>query len=68
MKNISLIWTIVCKVIAGRVHRSLDPIPDMETLAGKVGLYSNIDPILLNPRTSFLLCGVGGPWQRAEQR
>lgn len=47
MKNISLIWTIVCKVIAGRVHRSLDPIPDMETLAGKVGLYSNIDPIFV---------------------
>lgn len=32
---------------AGRVHRSLDPIPDMETLAGKVCLYSNIDPIFV---------------------
>ncbi|RVW94714.1 hypothetical protein CK203_029852 [Vitis vinifera] len=56
---------IVCRVIAGRVHRPLENIQDMagqsgfDSLAGKVGLYSNIEELyLLNPR-ALLPCFVG---------
>lgn len=55
---------IVCRVIAGRVHRPLDNIQDMvgqtgfDSLAGKVGLYSNIEELyLLNPK-ALLPCFV----------
>ncbi|KAK7290807.1 hypothetical protein RIF29_05518 [Crotalaria pallida] len=58
---------IVCRVIAGRVHRSLENIQEMagltgfDSLAGKVGLYSNIEELyLLNPR-ALLPCFVGPP-------
>ncbi|KAI3457010.1 hypothetical protein Pfo_013673 [Paulownia fortunei] len=55
---------IVCRVIAGRVHRPLDNIQEMagqtgfDSLAGKVGLYSNIEELyLLNPK-ALLPCFV----------
>ncbi|OAY55021.1 uncharacterized protein LOC110610892 [Manihot esculenta] len=55
---------IVCRVIAGRVHKPLDNIQQIsgqtgfDSLAGKVGLYSNIEELyLLNPR-ALLPCFV----------
>ncbi|KAI4374751.1 hypothetical protein MLD38_012708 [Melastoma candidum] len=55
---------IVCRVIAGRVHRPLENIREMvgqsgfDSLAGKVGLYSHIEELyLLNPR-ALLPCFV----------
>ncbi|GMH05695.1 hypothetical protein Nepgr_007535 [Nepenthes gracilis] len=55
---------IVCRVIAGRVHRPLDNVQELagqtgfDSLAGKVGLYSNIEELhLLNPR-ALLPCFV----------
>ncbi|PPD82540.1 hypothetical protein GOBAR_DD20526 [Gossypium barbadense] len=55
---------IVCRVIAGRVHRPLENIQEMagqtgfDSLAGKVGLYLNIEELyLLNPR-ALLPCFV----------
>ncbi|KAK6154384.1 hypothetical protein DH2020_008632 [Rehmannia glutinosa] len=55
---------IVCRVIAGRVHRPLENIQDIagqtgfDSLAGKVGLYSNIEELyLLSPR-ALLPCFV----------
>ncbi|PWA58793.1 zinc finger protein [Artemisia annua] len=55
---------IVCRVIAGRVHRPLENIQEMagqsgfDSLAGKVGLYSNIEELyLLSPR-ALLPCFV----------
>ncbi|KAK1303409.1 hypothetical protein QJS10_CPB11g01143 [Acorus calamus] len=55
---------LVCRVIAGRVHRPLDNFQEManqsgfDSLAGKVGLYSNIEELyLLNPR-ALLPCFV----------
>uniref|UniRef100_A0A0A0L7M5 C2H2-type domain-containing protein n=1 Tax=Cucumis sativus TaxID=3659 RepID=A0A0A0L7M5_CUCSA len=55
---------IICRVIAGRVHRPLENIQDMvgqsgfDSLAGKVGLHSNIEELyLLNPR-ALLPCFV----------
>lgn len=55
---------IVCRVIAGRVHKPLDNIQEIsgqtgfDSLAGKVGLYSNIEELyLLNPR-ALLPCFV----------
>lgn len=55
---------LVCRVIAGRVHRPLDNLEDIagqtgfDSLAGKVGLYSNIEELyLLNPR-ALLPCFV----------
>ncbi|KAL8172412.1 hypothetical protein V2J09_024216 [Rumex salicifolius] len=55
---------IVCRVIAGRVHRPLENIQEMmgqtgfDSLAGKVGLCSNIEELyLLNPR-ALLPCFV----------
>ncbi|XP_071907495.1 uncharacterized protein [Coffea arabica] len=55
---------IVCRVIAGRVHRPLENMQEMigqtgfDSLAGKVGLYSNIEELyLLNPR-ALLPCFV----------
>ncbi|XP_061348551.1 uncharacterized protein LOC133293942 [Gastrolobium bilobum] len=55
---------IVCRVIAGRVHKPLENIQEMaaqtgfDSLAGKVGLYSNIEELyLLNPR-ALLPCFV----------
>lgn len=55
---------IVCRVIAGRVHRPLENMQEItgqtgfDSLAGKVGLYSNIEELyLLNPR-ALLPCFV----------
>ncbi|KAG7953736.1 hypothetical protein I3843_12G124600 [Carya illinoinensis] len=55
---------IVCRVVAGRVHRPLENIQEMagqtgfDSLAGRVGLYSNIEELyLLNPR-ALLPCFV----------
>lgn len=55
---------IVCRVIAGRVHKPLDNFQEIaeqsgfDSLAGKVGLYSNIEELyLLNPR-ALLPCFV----------
>ncbi|KAA8526925.1 hypothetical protein F0562_008846 [Nyssa sinensis] len=55
---------IVCRVVAGRVHRPLENIQEIagqlgfDSLAGKVGLYSNIEELyLLNPR-ALLPCFV----------
>ncbi|KAK4804545.1 hypothetical protein SAY86_004362 [Trapa natans] len=55
---------IVCRVIAGRVHRPLENIKEIagqtgfDSLAGKIGLYSHIEELyLLNPR-ALLPCFV----------
>ncbi|XP_010694273.2 uncharacterized protein LOC104907097 [Beta vulgaris subsp. vulgaris] len=55
---------IVCRVIAGRVHRPLENVQELagqtgfDSLAGKVGLYSSIEELyLLNPR-ALLPCFV----------
>ncbi|XP_072955517.1 uncharacterized protein [Typha angustifolia] len=55
---------LVCRVIAGRVHKPLDNFQEFEgqsgfdSLAGKVGLYANIEELyLLNPR-ALLPCFV----------
>lgn len=55
---------IVCRVIAGRVHKPLENIHEIagqsgfDSLAGKVGLHSNIEELyLLNPR-ALLPCFV----------
>ncbi|XP_022976500.1 uncharacterized protein LOC111476881 [Cucurbita maxima] len=55
---------IICRVIAGRVHRPLENIKDMvgqagfDSLAGKVGLHSTIEELyLLNPK-ALLPCFV----------
>lgn len=55
---------LVCRVIAGRVHRPLDNIQELvgqtgfDSLAGKMGLYSNIEELyLLNPK-ALLPCFV----------
>ncbi|KAJ8763604.1 hypothetical protein K2173_003076 [Erythroxylum novogranatense] len=55
---------IVCRVIAGRVHKPLENIQEItsqtgfDSLAGKVGLYTNIEELyLLNPR-ALLPCFV----------
>lgn len=48
---------LVCRVIAGRVHKPLDNYQELagqsgfDSLAGKVGMYANIEELyLLNPR------------------
>ncbi|KAJ0983427.1 hypothetical protein J5N97_011682 [Dioscorea zingiberensis] len=55
---------LVCRVIAGRVHKPLDNYQELvgqsgfDSLAGKVGLYANIEELyLLNPR-ALLPCFV----------
>ncbi|KZV27238.1 hypothetical protein F511_04691 [Dorcoceras hygrometricum] len=55
---------IVCRVIAGRVHKPMENIQEIaaqtgfDSLAGKVGVYSNIEELyLLNPR-ALLPCFV----------
>lgn len=55
---------IVCRVIAGRVHRPLENIQEItgqsgfDSLAGKMSLYSNIEELyLLNPK-ALLPCFV----------
>ncbi|GAA0144839.1 C2H2 zinc finger transcription factor [Lithospermum erythrorhizon] len=55
---------IVCRVIAGRVHRPLEDIREIagqtgfDSLAGKVGLYSNIEELYLLNSRSLLPCFV----------
>ncbi|KAJ8497577.1 hypothetical protein OPV22_008129 [Ensete ventricosum] len=55
---------LVCRVIAGRVHKPLDNYQELaghsgfDSMAGKVGLYANIEELyLLNPR-ALLPCFV----------
>ena len=53
---------VLCRVIAGRVHRPVEELPpDLEgfdSLAGKLGLHANIEELyLLNPR-ALLPCFV----------
>ncbi|KAG1368230.1 Transcriptional activator HAA1 [Cocos nucifera] len=55
---------LVCRVIAGRVHKPLDNYQELagqsgfDSLAGKVGLYANIEELyLLNPQ-ALLPCFV----------
>ncbi|CAA0813919.1 zinc finger protein-related [Striga hermonthica] len=55
---------IVCRVIAGRVHRPVESVEEIvgqvgfDSLAGKVGLYSNIEELyLLNPK-ALLPCFI----------
>ncbi|KAK4746944.1 hypothetical protein SAY87_025981 [Trapa incisa] len=53
---------IVCRVIAGRVHRPLENIKEIagqtgfDSLAGKVGLYSHIEEHYLLNRRALLPC------------
>lgn len=65
---------VVCRVIAGRVHRPLESIHEMasqsgfDSLAGKVGQYSSIEELYLwNPK-ALLPCFVVicKPWSRIE--
>lgn len=55
---------IVCRVIAGRVHRPLENIHEIagqsgfDSLAGKVGLYSNIEELYLLHHKALLPCFV----------
>ncbi|KAL5736114.1 hypothetical protein ACOSQ2_030902 [Xanthoceras sorbifolium] len=55
---------MVCRVIAGRVHRPLENIQEMagqtgfDSLAGKVGLYSNIEELYLLNARALLPCFV----------
>ncbi|XP_072966371.1 uncharacterized protein [Typha angustifolia] len=55
---------LVCRVIAGRVHKPMDNLQDFsnqsgfDSVAGKVGLYANIEELyLLNPQ-ALLPCFV----------
>nr|QFU85221.1 C2H2-3 [Diospyros kaki] len=55
---------LICRVIAGRVHRPVESFQELshrsgfESLAGKVGLFSNIEELFsLNP-TALLPCFV----------
>ncbi|KAK9084946.1 hypothetical protein Sjap_025357 [Stephania japonica] len=55
---------IVCRVIAGRVHRPLENIQEFagqtgfDSIAGKVGLYSNIEELYLLNSRALLPCFV----------
>lgn len=55
---------IVCRVIAGRVHKPLDNVQELagqsgfDSLAGKVGLYSNIEELYLLNAKALLPCFV----------
>lgn len=55
---------IVCRVVAGRVHRPLENIQEIagqsgfDSLAGKVGLYSNIEELYLLNHRALLPCFV----------
>lgn len=55
---------IVCRVIAGRVHKPLENIQELanqsgfDSLAGKVGIYSNIEELYLLDPKSLLPCFV----------
>lgn len=55
---------IVCRVIAGRVHRPLENVQELagqsgfDSLAGKVGIYSNIEELYLLNSRALLPCFV----------
>ncbi|KAJ8435489.1 hypothetical protein Cgig2_033228 [Carnegiea gigantea] len=55
---------IVCRVIAGRVHRPLENLQELagqigfDSLAGKVGLYSKIEELYLLNSRALLPCFV----------
>lgn len=63
---------LVCRVIAGRVHRPLDNIQELvgqsgfDSLAGKMGLYSNIEELYLLNSRALLPCFVVicKPWKK----
>ncbi|KAL3522101.1 hypothetical protein ACH5RR_014935 [Cinchona calisaya] len=64
-KNSSLTKTlIVCRVIAGRVHKPLDNVQELagqsgfDSVAGKVGIYSNIEELYLLNAKALLPCFV----------
>ncbi|XP_078447705.1 uncharacterized protein LOC144716469 [Wolffia australiana] len=52
---------MVCRVIAGRVHRPVEKAEEMagfDSLAGKVGLYANIEELYLFSPQALLPCFV----------
>ncbi|CAA0816240.1 zinc finger protein-related [Striga hermonthica] len=55
---------IVCRVVAGRVHRPMENVREMagqtgfDSLAGKVGAYSNIEELYLLDPKALLPCFV----------
>lgn len=55
---------LVCRVIAGRVHKPLDNIQEVtsqsgfDSLAGKVGLHANIEELYLLNTRALLPCFV----------
>lgn len=55
---------IVCRVIAGRVHRPVENMEEMgglngfDSLAGKVGLYTNVEELYLLNSRALLPCFV----------
>lgn len=55
---------MVCRVIAGRVHRPLENVQELtgqsgfDSLAGKVGIYSNIEELYLLNSRALLPCFV----------
>ncbi|CAG7887797.1 unnamed protein product [Brassica rapa] len=55
---------IVCRVIAGRVHRPVENVEEMgglngfDSLAGKVGLYTNVEELYLLNSRALLPCFV----------
>ncbi|CAA7025282.1 unnamed protein product [Microthlaspi erraticum] len=55
---------IVCRVIAGRVHRPVESLEEMgglngfDSLAGKVGLYTNVEELYLLNSRALLPCFV----------
>ncbi|CAH2077801.1 unnamed protein product [Thlaspi arvense] len=55
---------IVCRVIAGRVHRPVENLEEMgalngfDSLAGKVGLYTNVEELYLLNSRALLPCFV----------
>ncbi|CAN8326088.1 unnamed protein product [Cochlearia groenlandica] len=56
---------IVCRVVAGRVHRPVEDVEEMmnvlngfDSLAGKVGLYTNVEELYLLNYRALLPCFV----------
>ena len=55
---------LVCRVIAGRVHRPVEKMEDIagqtgfDSVAGKVGLYANIEELYLLSPQALLPCFV----------
>ncbi|XP_047317818.1 uncharacterized protein LOC124921235 [Impatiens glandulifera] len=55
---------VVCRVVAGRVHRALENLDEMvgqtgfDSVAGKMGVYSNIEELYLLNTKALLPCFV----------